>query len=530
MQSPPPILIFPLHIVELILGYVAGSSRLQFDGVYAGSDEYARLLMPLSTACPNFVSPAFARIFEVLSRNPYVGREFPKVRSIRFVLSSPSTLELSTYGTLDFLDAKCNISAFVRQIRQMAPMAKKMRIMLEFGSFSEPLPIQPFSDLVAELSQHATDIEYCFECQPFIIDQQLSGLCSLAYTFFDSTDDGEQIMQLAQLNALTLRLLDIDIMTVIDITNLIQRTDGSYLQYPCLWTFRLGGPLRFHASRQPVFPGAVPFPGLRQLKLGSVNPFGDDTAFRGNAATLESLSLCLSSSLVRILREHKVFTPVSHPRLQLVSFGLDSKFEPSPFGSDVELMQFVLSIGPNAPLRTILDSFCARRILPVIPVFGGFGSIQVLTLDFVLLDLWDAIALIKALPLLSDLHARFPALGSLPRGVAKHELPAFVVANYAQIGKRFRCWSCRMGIGEGLENAVWCMLLLALACPNFDYAATNSIYRVVFMAHMKSVIARDEFTPYATRLGRLLFGGPKNEILSVKDVATEEAVLMRISR
>ncbi|KAJ2042509.1 hypothetical protein H4S04_007262 [Coemansia sp. S16] len=340
-----PFKILPLHIIELIVDYVAGSSRLEFDNVSKGSEEYAGLLMPLLDTCTSFWSPTLTRLFGIykmrlsisgeyqtrpywlqtyvkdtglpahlyvkdltisvnvpdiysgnalkeLSCEPYVNCTFPKVRSIKFTFSMPSAEEQLTDNMTASVAIESNISAFVRRIRLLTPMMKEIRITtLSHGFNQRQLPAQRLDNLVAQLSRCATNIDYEFYYQPVIIDQRQSGLCKLVYTTIDFNDGGEQIMELARRNASTLQLLDIDVDAIIDITGLIQNVDGSYVQYPCLHAFKLAGPQGLDELRQPVFPGAVPFPNLRRLNIGYMYPFGDDTVFRGNAAILESLSV-----------------------------------------------------------------------------------------------------------------------------------------------------------------------------------------------------------------------------------------------
>ncbi|KAJ2748212.1 hypothetical protein GGI19_006210 [Coemansia pectinata] len=585
MHLLSPFKILPLHIVELIVEYVAGSSRLKFDDVYKGSEEYAKLLMPLLDTCPSLCSPVFTRLFGVyrmqlnisdeyrtrsswlqtyardiglpahlyakelairmdmldvysgdalkeLSGETYINCTFPKVRSIKFVLSDSPEPEEPTFIAITSPDIKSTISAFVQRIRQMTPMMKEICISQapsRYGEFQNSF--KWLDNLVAQLSQHAIDIDYLFFQKSLIVDQRLSGLRNLVYSSFDYADGGEQIMELARRNASTLQLLKINLNSITVITGLIQNVDGSYAQYPCLHTFKLSCQRDSGVPQWPEFPGAVPFPRLRCLDIGMVNPFGGDTPFRGNAATLESLTLLPDSTIFRILREGKVFTPTSHPKLQQVNLGLNLEFEPNLFGTDVEYLPFVLSIGANAPVRTITDSLTGPDFRSLIPVFGEHTCIQVLTLDYTHLHLWNVIALVTALPLLSDLHTPLPVLGPWPDGVAEHELFAYVIANYAPTGRRFRCWHLQSVLSDNIENAVCCVLLLALVCPNFNYAAIGGTSCELFMALMSQMIATDGFRPHASRLRRLLFGGSKNEIRSVKSVlAAEEAVRARVAR
>ncbi|KAJ2355869.1 hypothetical protein H4S02_012855, partial [Coemansia sp. RSA 2611] len=72
--------------------------------------------------------------------------------------------------------------------------------------------------------------------------------------------------------------------------------------------------------------------------------------------------------------------------------------------------------------------------------------------------------------------------------------------------------------GSTIKKIVRCVLLLALVCPNFDYAAVDITNRDTIMAHMKRMITTDGFRPHALRLRRLLFGGYENEIPSLKTI------------
>ncbi|KAJ2504640.1 hypothetical protein IWW47_002429, partial [Coemansia sp. RSA 2052] len=227
-----------------------------------------------------------------------------------------------------------------------------------------------------------------------------------------------------------------------------------------------------------------------------------------NAATLEDLALYVRTRTAAVLREYNVFTHVSHPRLQRVSVGKTAYVVQANFNTDVDYMQLAMSIGPNAPVREVRGVLIDPTLLLVIPVLGEHTCIRVLVLPGISLDLWDALGLVKALPLLSDLRTASPVLGRQPVGVSKHMLPAYIIENYAPRGERFRCWSIEYRCDLPVDEPVRCVLLLALACPNFDYAAVWSPSREKFMAHMKEVITTGGgFRPHKARLRRLLFGG-----------------------
>ncbi|KAJ2838137.1 hypothetical protein FBU31_000988 [Coemansia sp. 'formosensis'] len=560
MRTLSPLEILPIHIVELILDHVTSTSRRRFDDVSVDSEdfeEYAKLVMPLLASCPNFAPPIYARIFRVydmyltdasnerrtkpslptcptdsgvsaylytkvlainvdildvysgaaLTYFPRIDYTFPMVRSVMFKLLSFSMMEQPDADAYTSPDGDSKIDAFVQRIKQLAPRLRKVSIYLEFCQPDEDhIPHHRLTSLVGKLSQYAEEIDYEFYHTLIIIDQRLDGLCSLVYSGYEDTESGEEILELAQRNASTLQHLEIRLVPITDITYLIRNVDGGYVQYPCLHTLKigdLGGD--DDDSRHPVFPGVVPFPSLRRLDIGSVNPFGDDTAFRGNAATLESLTLWSNHTTFQILREGKVFTPVSHPKLQYVSLEVNLDSEPDTFESDAEFMRFVMSIGPNAPVRIIYDQLDGPGFQHVIPVFAEHTCIQILELCSISLSLWDTIALVKALPQLTDLHTWFPVLSVLPNEVAEDKLPEYVIANYAPTGERFRCWHFLNYTAEDMGDVVRCVFLLALVCPNFGYVATKPRDKPQFIARMKEMIRTDHFRPYATRLERFLY-------------------------
>ncbi|KAJ2051733.1 hypothetical protein GGI08_005189 [Coemansia sp. S2] len=336
----------------------------------------------------------------------------------------------------------------------------------------------------------------------------------------DNQVNGNLLMQLARHNAPTLRTLKISLGKVENLTQHLQNADGCYVQYPSLRVLELGTCLSWDIEEQeqeqlPVFPGATPFPNLRYLSFKGSYPFGDDTPFRGNADTLEYLSMALYSRVIGILKERQVFTHDSHPKLQCVSLMLFQTRTRAMLDTDVPYMQTALSIGPNACVRHFEHDIDSSELQFVIPSLDGYTCIQVLSLSSMSMDLWDVMALVKALPNLTDLHTIFAKPEAWPSGILDQNLPAYVIANYAPIGERFRCWRAELYDAD-VKVAVKYMLLLALVCPNFDYAAVLSGDRELFMAHMKKIISSNGYRQHATRLRRLLFGGWRNEIPSVR--------------
>ncbi|KAJ1913249.1 hypothetical protein LPJ71_002558 [Coemansia sp. S17] len=455
---------------------------------------------------------------EALLRKPFVDYTFPKARSLSFKFDFTREPEHSSDDVTTPPDIEAHIHAFVRHIKQIAPMLQRVFMMStrRVGGRTH-LPSQQFNSLVAQICQYLGDIEFSIFCRPIHVEPSLSAVCRLAH--FDGEGGSiESMVQLARHNALTLQYLDLNLLGGEDITGLIKNTDGSYVQYPCLHTLKLQTMPFMDLSRRPVFPGAVPFPCLRFLMLVLTSPIGDDTPFRGNGATLEHLDLYLTLDIAMELRRNKVFTPISHPRLQYVRLGWNPGTSELKPAIDHACMQFGLSIGPDAAMREFTMPLTATGIGSLTTMLDDHKRIQVLELQNSPMHILDVIALLNTLPLLSHLHTEASMIDPLPDSIAKHELPAYVIANYPPMGKRFRCWRISYSSNFNYQITVRWALLLALICPILDYVAVSDSSRELFMAHMKEMIASNGFRQHATQLRRLLFGGWSNHIPNVKTV------------
>ncbi|KAJ2022818.1 hypothetical protein GGI06_001659 [Coemansia sp. S85] len=452
-----------------------------------------------------------------LSRKPFAGITCPKVSTVTVAFTPMSRLPHMADILSSPQEIESNIRAFVRHIKGMAPLVKKVAMTLTASIVDIPL----YSDelrgsLVRQIFQLAEDREYNVYYQPMSMALQPTGIREMIVSDKNGDDISELAMQLARRNASTLQFLGITFSRLKDISPLIKDSAGRPVQYPCLHKLRFANSPDLRISHYASFPGAVPFPVLRSLNITSEYFFGDETPFRGNAQTLERLDLDLNARAVSVLKAHRVFTPISHPRLGCVKLGQRGELTQTSFATDVEFLRFVLSVGATAPVREVYSMLGLRGLHSLVPVFGDHASIQVLGLPYSPLQLWDVLALIKALPLLSDLQTFFPSLGSLPAGVSEKQLPTYVRETCSPIGEHLRRWRIGTSGSSDMEVVAKCALLVALACPNLDYAAVPEMDRELLMAHMKEIITKDGFRQRAPRLRRLLFGGWRNTFTSVQ--------------
>ncbi|KAJ2880523.1 hypothetical protein H4R27_004674, partial [Coemansia aciculifera] len=548
----------------LIVNHVVGSSRILGDGVEINSNAYRVLLRPLLCVCHDFRAIAYPRycglfklelssfshdesitqipllgLFDfgyrvhsdlgypthhlvkeliielderdiysgnalrVLSIEPYGGCAFPLARTITFLVILDEDI------TALSLITKANVRTFVQRIKQLAPMASKITIRPhDFGRVPEIASFY-FGSLVSQLFQLAIRIEYEHSSETIVtMELQPDVIRNLVLIRYCCKNSVMLVVQLARQSALTLQSIDIDSEQDIDFAGLVQDVDNSYVTYPHLIILKLWGSSHNDEQQRPAFNGAVPFPRLRSLSIGYDYPFGDDTFFRGNAASLEYLELWMDNSTVSMLRRLNVFTPSSHPRMLCVKTGDLDGVLPDTFATAAEAMRFYLSVAPGACVREIKGVLSGTdTVLAFSPSFGDYSCIQILSLPFIPLTLWNVVDLIKSLPLLSDLYTKHPSIGELPPGITLTELPTYMLSTYVLMGERFRCWHLVFYRARNHFDIVMCMLLLALVCPNFDYAVTDPDDREPFMKQMEETIATTMFKQYAPRLQRLLFYG-----------------------
>ncbi|KAJ2444966.1 hypothetical protein GGF42_006146 [Coemansia sp. RSA 2424] len=566
MLTLSPFQTLPPHVIQFIINYVVGNIRIVGDGIEVNSNEYRVLLRPLLGVCHALraiAHPCYCSVFKlelagqsyheyaaqypllslfdlgyrvhndlgystrhlakeliieldergiysgdtlpILSCMPNVDRAFPLVRIITFlvIMDDEPASALS--------DAEDNICAFARRIKQLAPIARDIRVWPQDFDRVPSIVSFYFGSLVTYLFQLGDRVEYLHygesDLAMALLPDKISNLVRIKY---NCRSNAMHIAQLVRQNAPTLQYVDIDSEQDIDISGLIQAADSSsYVVYPRLAALKLWGPSYYHEQQRPVFISAIPFPCLQSLSVGRDYPFGDDTFFRGNAATLKYLEMWVDNSAAIMLCRYNVFTPASHPKLQCVKIGDSNGAPPDSFATEAEAMRFYLSIAPNASVREIKGALtAAETVLAFAPALDSRSAcIQVLSLPFVSLTLWDVVSLIKSLPLLSDLHSRYPSIGQLPTGVALSDLPAYMRSTYGSVGLRFRCWHLERARVRSFADIAMCTLLLALICPNFDYAVTEPEEREPFMKQMEEEIVTDKFKQYSPRLRRLLFHG-----------------------
>ncbi|KAJ2467070.1 hypothetical protein GGI03_001765 [Coemansia sp. RSA 2337] len=503
----------PHHVVQMVVNHLVGSSRLISARVTPKTEEHKLLLLPLMQVSQNFwviASVSFYRANTVkFCGSSYHDNEVTEyhwthrlrkfyrnthhlAQEVRIILDKPGVF----YGQV--------LDGLSKRIKQMAPMVREIEV--ECGEiYVDKYPeTEYFKKLLVRLFQLTPRVVHRIRDEAAPVDLLADGIFNLVHIDIESRNI-DPIAQMARQSAMTLQYLAIETRGNGDAMGLIRDADGGYTEYPRLRVLKLEHYSGKFMDGKPVFPDAAPFSSLRVLRMSDY-PFGNDVVFRGNAATLEYLDLEADSEIMEMFKERSLFTPTSHPKLQYVKFECDLGSAPYLFATDTAYFQFLLNVGSSAAVRGFSRIHSASRISAALSLLGDYPSIQVLCLPDAFLSLWDAITIIKLLPYLSDLHSALPVLGMPPSKVAEDELPAYTIAKYTQMSKRFRCWHLTLISETPFKEAINCVLLLALICSNFDLCdPPKDVYNRGFMDQLEKAIDLDGFKRYALRLRRLLF-------------------------
>ncbi|KAJ2073168.1 hypothetical protein GGH13_002185 [Coemansia sp. S155-1] len=393
-----------------------------------------------------------------------------------------------------------NITAFVQRIRQMVPKVTNLSVIYT-PHCSQAKGTRFIGTLVSQLFQLFSHVAYFHNFGVDVpIRLQLDIICSLVHLAFFIDSYTCPSIQLVRHNAPTLQSLLLVSDCVADLAGLIQSPDGSYVTYPHLCSLELRDDSDDYTPERVAVKGVVPFPLLQRICLRSSYPFGDDVLFRGNSSTLERLELFMSDLLVSIIFDHNVFTPTSHPNLRRVVTKYPPEEYPSQCDTPADTLRFMLSIGPGAPVREVEGDHSSSELVPALISTLNYASIRVLTLPFLRLELLDIVVLVRALPALSTLRTSPPIFGSIPNHVDMNDLPTYITATYAPDGRRLQYWNYQTGPPLHRAEHATCMLLLALAYPDYTYIGIFGGEAKGFREALEAAIASNIFKPYAPRL------------------------------
>ncbi|KAJ2460557.1 hypothetical protein GGF42_000765 [Coemansia sp. RSA 2424] len=442
---------------------------------------------------------------ELLSRMPNEDCIFPAVRAIKF------TFSINYANTGDDIDAsvvQANTTAFVQRLLQLAPRFRECDLddlfdYEELYKFNHDY----FGSLARQILANVDRLKYDLGGEWVNMDLDYAGICNLVHIDYGYDFHYEPCFQLVRQCAPTLQSLELKPCSFstspgLDLSGLIRDTNGRCVAYSCLQSLSLDIWNESATSERPSFGTFVAFPALRHVNIGSEYPFSDDTLFRGNSATLESLKMLMDADTAMMLRKRRVFARASHPRLRSVTiYGADDPI-PDGFDTYADYMQFLLSIGPEAVVRVLHPMALEQDIPRALQLLGEHTSIQILSIEGAAFALLDVVALIKSLPLLSELCLDVPKLDSHLADIPKSQLFETLIESHAPMARQLRRLIVRNS-QVPLEDLAVFTVLLASLCPNLDFIDVSSSSVAHFGRYMKSCTVFDPFQKYEQLLQSL---------------------------
>ncbi|KAJ2632079.1 hypothetical protein GGF44_003851 [Coemansia sp. RSA 1694] len=400
-----------------------------------------------------------------------------------------------------------NITTFVQRLLQLVPRFRECDLS-DYFDFKGLFKVDhgQFSSLVRQILANVDRLEYNFGNELVRMDLDYAGMCNLVHIDY-AFDSYWSCFQLARqcaptLQSLILRSRPCSPDSWSDLSGLIEDISGSRVAYSCLQSLTVNMWSNLGMPWRQSFGAFVAFPALRHINAGDYYPFSDDTLFRGNAATLESLNMFIDADTAMMLRERRVFTRASHPRLRSVTIDGADEYLSQEYATYANHMQFLLSIGPGAEERVFPPMELEQDIPRALQLLGEHTSIQVLSMEVAAFTVLDVVALIKSLPLLSDLRLDVPKLDSHLADIPKSQLFETLIESHAPMARQLRRLIVQ-NYQVPLEDLAVFTVLLASLCPNLDFIDVSSSSVAQFGRHMKSCTASDPFQKYEQLLQSL---------------------------
>ncbi|KAJ2822649.1 hypothetical protein FBU31_004528 [Coemansia sp. 'formosensis'] len=456
----------------------------------------------------------------MLSSEPYSGCPFPLVEllTLRFASGTPRT-DLD----IDAAVIVSNIDAFMSRLLQMAPLVSELVLEGSYLSRNYSATAKPqLTNLVTRLYQQYKRIMNHIHYNAEFTGPQLRAIHGLVRFDYTAYTGYSQAFQLARQSALTLQSLGITFGKAVDISGLFRDADDGYIEYTRLQalSLRLTPGLQSTYSKRsksqwdasgdigklPTFTDATPFPVLLRLCLDIEYPFGDDTLFRGNRATLEYLELQLYPVTSGIIDKHRLFTLSSHPKLQCVLTREAYKPKSRKSGTtDFRYLNFLVKIGPRAQVRRILDIPQCSLLPPYDTSSEDFVHVRVLSLPGLRVEFPEVVMIFGSLPSLSDLCTMCPSFDSIPEGVRRDELWAYLVANkYMASEKQFKTWVFSDSQEYTRAHIVSCLRMVAMVCSVLDCISSQAGNCDILEGDMDEILVLQGFKQHAERMWRVI--------------------------
>ncbi|KAJ2836829.1 hypothetical protein FBU31_001274 [Coemansia sp. 'formosensis'] len=394
-----------------------------------------------------------------------------------------------------------NMIQFAETIRSIMPKASKVKIELDnivkFNEWFQETS-QLMNSLVEALYGDSKQRYMTVYANEFQIGMLPNCTTGLTHVVTSVLHDSNTTMMLLHKNARSLESLEMQFHHTAHLPYLVSDYAGNTIIYPNLqkldmteWTHSI------HRRRLSTDSNHIPFPRLKLLKLDMEYPFTDETPFKGNSRTLESLMVRLDPITVDMLRTSATFASGQYARLQNVSVkSLDPSSEVQTV-TDYTYTSFVLKMSPALQVLTdrgVLMGYHKMRFFNTCPNLTG---LRILNLPEMTVHMSSLIPLLKSLRHVEKLECKF-ILDDL--GMSAD----CIRSTYYPLSDQLKLISLT-NHEEECDDVFMSIVLLALVCPALMRCHMPHEWREKFNSHVDSAVEAQPFSLYQDRLAAIKY-------------------------
>ncbi|KAJ2784529.1 hypothetical protein H4R18_001069 [Coemansia javaensis] len=422
-------------------------------------------------------------------------------------------------------DYSANASRFVRRVREMAPGVQCVSI--KYAAYASVLEMPTDHSLNALLSdvcrgsQHAS-FAVAYNDFPHVYRPAIAHPLARIDCGWD--ERYEQMLPLLHKSAAA--LLDLRIMCSGVSRDRLHRLfvwSEKYILYPNLQTLTIKGSANWERAEISPLPRVAFLPQLRRLHLGTVCPFTDDTLFRGNELTLESLFVTTDFGFINMAERYRLFAWGSHARLKHITavplkhYVMDradvnevKKAEAYDNHLAASTAQFVHRVSPLIRAADVRDAVAGAKLVCAVVQSTQMAALQSLSVTHTSLTLMDIVPLLEALPRLSVLRSMCGGIGGSHAGMSFSQLVDSMHRTHYPLSKVFRRWEITHSYTPPVDrdreasDLVACTLLVSVMCPSFWRPQISRMHSKRYNAIVQRVIAHNRGGRFANNMRRLL--------------------------
>ncbi|KAJ2456745.1 hypothetical protein GGF42_003084, partial [Coemansia sp. RSA 2424] len=305
-------------------------------------------------------------------------------------------------------------------------------------------------------------------------------------------------MMLLHKSARSLQSLEVRFHDTVHLPKLVRDYSGNAVEYPNLhklilteWTHSF--PYRKTSTKHTH----TPFPQLKLLSIDMEYPFSDETLFRGNSRTLESLKMALDPITVDMLRTNDTFANGHYAKLRNLSVrSLDISSEVQNT-TDYIYTSFVLKMSPALHIFTDRAVLMGHSKLSFFRSCPNLAGLRMLNLPEMAFHMSSLVPLLKSQRQLESIECK---LITDDLGMSAD----CMLSTYNPLSARLKFISLT-GYEEVCDSAFQSIVLLALVCPALMRCYMLHDWREKLNAFVDSALETMPVSLYRDRLSAIKY-------------------------